>query len=367
MIMVSGSQPTISTVKEDAPVQKQPMAELLPQSFQPPIFILGIAPRSGTNFLHDLISLHPDCGAGPIREDFLLHYADFLTQYTHQLSQAWQGWIDDPTLLEALHHCLGHSLTTFLNLQTQQPWLNVAIEKEPKVAQIFKRQPKRIVTKTPSVKNLDDFFKLFPDAHLLIVIRDGRTVAESFVKSFGGTYELAIREWRKGAESISNFMNKNNQKQSRYCIVKYEDLHTDTEAELRKIFTFLNLNATLYDFSSITKLPVRGSSVFRGQDSSLHWQPVEKTEDFNPNQRWENWSNFIHLRFNWLAGKYLTEFGYEKYEIKNNPYLFTIVQRLLDAKWWLVNKVKAILYFLGLRSIILKLKSFLSLKQFGAN
>ena len=46
-----------------------------------PIFILGITPRSGTNFLQDILCFHPDCGAGPVREYFLLHYASFSKNY----------------------------------------------------------------------------------------------------------------------------------------------------------------------------------------------------------------------------------------------------------------------------------------------
>ena len=34
-----------------------------------PIFILGISQRSGTNFVSDLLALHPDCDATLIPED----------------------------------------------------------------------------------------------------------------------------------------------------------------------------------------------------------------------------------------------------------------------------------------------------------
>ena len=65
-----------------------------------PIFILGITPRSGTNFLQDILCLHPDCGAGPVREDFLLHYADFIQNYISNLSHTWRGWIVDEESLQ---------------------------------------------------------------------------------------------------------------------------------------------------------------------------------------------------------------------------------------------------------------------------
>ena len=43
-----------------------------------PIFILGIMPRSGTNFLHQLITLHPACVSSPVWEDFLIYPAPLL-------------------------------------------------------------------------------------------------------------------------------------------------------------------------------------------------------------------------------------------------------------------------------------------------
>ena len=315
------------------------------------IFILGITPRSGTNFLQDLLCLHPDCGAGPIREDFLLHYADFLIQYVNVLSAIWKGWIDEENLLNLLYNSLGNGLSSFLQAQTNEKWLKIALEKEPDVAHIFKELPKRLVTKTPSINNLDKFFNLFPESHLLIIVRDGRAVAESFVKSFGGNYELATKKWAEAANKISEFISKNQQENSNFYIVKYEKLSNNPEQELQNIFNFLNLNSDCYDFNAVAKSSVRGSSSFRGQDRSLHWKAVEKTQEFNPNLRWNHWNQFRHQRFNWIAGEYLVKFGYEK-QYGDTNYLWKLWNQGLDVKWWLFNKIKSIIYTLGMQNVV---------------
>jgi hypothetical protein len=81
-------------------------------------------------------------------------------------------------------------------------------------------------------------------------------------------------------------------------------------------------------------LPVRGSSVFRGQDpTNIHWKPVEKTADFNPLLLWSHWDQALHERFNWLAGQYLVQFGYDKKQYTSNRFLWAVRNRLLDLRW----------------------------------
>ena len=57
-----------------------------------PIFILGISQRSGTNFLSDLLALHPDCDATLIPEDFFVAHADLLIKFANSLDRIWQHW-----------------------------------------------------------------------------------------------------------------------------------------------------------------------------------------------------------------------------------------------------------------------------------
>ena len=59
-----------------------------PQS-PPPIFILGIMPRSSTNFLHHLVCLHPDCTPTLAWEDFVIYPASLLDAYAHAVYCEW--------------------------------------------------------------------------------------------------------------------------------------------------------------------------------------------------------------------------------------------------------------------------------------
>jgi hypothetical protein len=191
----------------------------------------------------------------------------------------------------------------------------------------------------PGVRNLEYFFKLFPHAHLLILVRDGRAVVESAVrmkrsKSSLVHYETAMRSWARGAKTIRRFDQTYKNSDCRYLIVKYEDLWGDVEGELQRIFTFLNLDATIYDFNAARNLAVSGSSVFRGGEERVQWKrPVEKTADFKPMERWGHWNQHLHERYNWIAGELPAQFGYEVKEYKAKRFLWTIWNLVLDMTW----------------------------------
>ena len=258
-----------------------------------PIFILGISQRSGTTYLSHLLRLHPECeSASPIREDYLLDHAGFLFEYARSVYRSWAPkWgVSEPLREELVAH-LGKGLLSFMSARAGD---------------------KRLLTKTPSVQNLELFFRLFPGAKLLILVRDGRAVVESYVRSGGLTYEQATERWVGGARTILDFLQREESGNCDYLVVKYEDLYLRLNDELERILSFLGLDKTVYDFSAARNLPVRGSSSFRGSTTEkVHWQPIEKTADFNPLERWRGWDKERLARFNKVAGELMKGLGYE--------------------------------------------------------
>lgn len=278
------------------------------------IFILGILQRSGTNFLNDLLLLHPDCGApAPIWENFLVTHADLLVRYANLVYRRWDpAWGVDEYLKDSLCKHLGDGITSFLTSLTDK---------------------KRLVTKTPSVRNLSCFFTLFPKAHLIVMIRDGREVVESGVKSFGWDYEASSRWWAEAAADILSFNQVTKGSDFKYLIVRYEELCSNLKGELSRILDFLDLDTKTYDFDAAENLPIRGSSIFRGGRDSIHWEPVKKTSSFTPLFRSNHWSRAMHERFNWIAGKYMMQFGYELKQVENYKLLWVLWNRIWDIKW----------------------------------
>lgn len=142
----------------------------------------------------------------------------------------------------------------------------------------------RPLTKTPSVRNIDQFFTLFPESHLIILIRDGRSVVESGMRTFDWSFEQAVHRWRKAARTVLEFDDRE-ENDGPHRIVRYEDLFRDTVGRLKRLFEFLHLDPSAYDFEAAVDAPVRRSSTYGQNEGDVDWEPVEKEEGFNPLRR----------------------------------------------------------------------------------
>jgi protein-tyrosine sulfotransferase len=295
----------------------------------PPVFIMGISERSGTNFLFHLLCLHPDCEpGGPIWENYLTLHLDLLVRYAEAVYKEWNpNWnverlIGPPDVL--LQH-LGDGVLSFLERQrSRRP--NRGPDVMPGGADDRAAIARPMVTKMPSVRNLQHFFRVFPHARLLIIVRDGRAVVESGVRTFHWPYEDAMHDWTEAARTILAFMRDTQQDDHRYLLVRFEDLFHNTEREMRRILGFLDLSVDTYDFEAARRLPMVGSSelLARGE-TKVHWNPVQKSAAFDPTRRWHGWGKRRQDRFTWIAGPASLQLGY--------PMQLQSRSRLLWATW----------------------------------
>jgi protein-tyrosine sulfotransferase len=281
-----------------------------------PIFIHGILPRSGTNYLCELLLLHPDCARAvdPVREDLFLDHADHLLAFAEAVKTAWDpSWGEfDAGLTRRLHAAVGEGLVSFL-------WAD---------------RDRRLVTKSPSVRCLSRFFTFFPQARLLVLVRDGRSVTQSSMDTFGWGFERSARAWADAAEEIARFQQAHARSGDRWRLVRYEDLVDDLDRTLPQILSFAGLDPATYDMEAARTLPVRGSSSFFGPGrSSVHWEPVERDVTFSPIRRWGSWNARQLERFEWLAGSQLRALGYEDRPPPRRALRAALRHRLLDV-WW---------------------------------
>jgi protein-tyrosine sulfotransferase len=304
------------------------------------VFILGIAERSGTTYLQDLLRLHPDCDVDgmELEEDHFVDFSDLLIKFVRSASRGWKAWWGEEQLQperELVFRCLGEGLISYLKMQVVNR--RVLNGMHP-----LGKELKLLVTKSPSTNNLELFFRLFPEAELIILIRDGRSVVESAVRTFFRRFDKASRQWADRADSVLRFVGNDANRDRRYLLVKYEDLYGNSDQEIGRILSFLRLDVTSYSFERARNLPVRGSSTLRregappttsaarGVAPGIHWQPVPKSADFNPLARWSHWKRAQHERFNWIAGDYLTALGYEKKVYLTNRWFWITWNYLLD-------------------------------------
>ncbi|MDX1624454.1 MAG: sulfotransferase [Gemmatimonadota bacterium] len=279
------------------------------------VFVLGILQRSGTNFLYNLLKLHPDVKVPEtIYEDYFLFHSHKLLGYVQSVNRQWrERWGVRPDDKNELTAEFGNAILRFLNHRAGSGRV--------------------LVSKTPRVKNIDLFSRLFPTGRLLIIVRDGRSVVESGMRSFDWDFETASRKWADGARTIKRFDEQNLDRYENYRIVRYEDLFQETGTVMSDILSFVGLSADHYDFDRANNLSVYGSSTYRGGEERMHWEPIERATEFNPLDRWKDWSPDRHRRFNWIAGDELVKLGYSPVDAGGGGLPQRLVNRSLDAVW----------------------------------
>jgi len=260
-----------------------------------PILVLGMARRTGTNFLGGLLKLHPDCtGPQSIYEDFLVSGVDSLENYVTAVSGEWDHkWDPDGSIASHLRGALGAGVEGFIRAESHDP-------------------QKRPVFKTPSVEGLRSVDQYFPGSDIVILVRYGPAVVESGMRSFKWKFETACEKWGDAARLVVEVLAEHDAaRTSRLTVVRYEDLFTTTNETLMRLFDRLGLNADRYDFDKAEAFPVLGSSTNRGGIPKVHWKPVKKTADFNPLARAAHWSAKKLERFDRLTGHVSADLGYE--------------------------------------------------------
>jgi hypothetical protein len=294
-----------------------------------PIFIIGINPRSGTNYLYNLLGLHPQCVlSNHYGEDFIISgihkYLEFYEAVTYRWKKEWNNnRADFKKALEA-------GIIKYLDPPHSRA--------------------RYMVSKTPDPANAPLFLKAFSKGYMIIITRKGQDLVESYTTTFNRRFEDAIRGWCRGARSIYQIMNDEAMMNSgRVAIIKYEDLYQKNEQVMSKLLDLLHLDKSQYDFQKSQNFDVIGSSTFRGNSDVVTWDPVPKDKTFNPLNRFAGWSRWKHYRFNFLAGKYSKALGYELYYDSNGPvyYIYNWILTAYNFFYRLIRRSGIILKAFG--------------------
>lgn len=258
------------------------------------VFLLGIQARSGTNLLSHLLRLHPRCGPpGGLHEDFFLAESRHLDLFAKKVAERYQPeWPITPTARAEILQALGRGLTGLLHRDARHPF---------------------VVAKSPAFANLHLFPEIFPGSPLLLLLRDGRDLVDSFTHSFGRDFESAVELWRDGARRWLRFQEGFGDADF-HRTVRYEDLVADRKGTLGEAFSFLGLDAAEYDFAEAEAAPIMGSSRTPPEEGRpgepWQWRMVDSLPDFRPVGRWREWPAERLATFERIAGDELRRLGY---------------------------------------------------------
>lgn len=268
-----------------------------------PIMIIAPMGRSGTSFFKAMLATHPDLYLTDVAEDYLGYGAQQLEEYVDGLFTLWEraegkkysgsGPFDRESLLAEL----GSTLLTYIGATDPT---------------------RRPVLKSPSFGDLEVSLKMFPTANFLILIRDPRSIAESYLRvqdqwGFDFTFDELAANWAMRARSLMEIL-KNHQdavNENRLVIVRYEKLFEAREETLNGALERIGVAPFPSGSTPGNDFPIIGSSFdSRTEDGRVSFNPIEVPKGFDPQNRWAHWSPERHGRFNRLCGEMMKRWGY---------------------------------------------------------
>jgi hypothetical protein len=262
-----------------------------------PVYIFGITQRTGTHLLAEALAAHPSCTRvteppkewQPRWEHALNRRLDLLDSYVEAVASKWQEVYRTDANRAAFRRAIGRGIGEFLGEMAED-------------------SSRRVVVKEPSAARLRTFLQFVPEARPIVLVRDGRAVVESGVKGFGWSYERGMRIWRNRARELLTVLEEPHVSE-RVFVLRYEDLVGDQGGSLRKVFDFLGLDPEIYDYESVARIPVRGSS-FARKDNKVTWMPVQAEAPAAQSPSWSSWPAARQFRFWHLAGREMLALGY---------------------------------------------------------
>lgn len=260
---------------------------------EPAIIIHGIMPRSGTVYVGELLRLHPDLVAYPnnIWEVPFLQLSDDIRGIQRKFHQGYR------------HNAGKLGESDFL------PLFGASF-----IAYLYSRVPTeaRMLLKVPSVHYLSSFYSVFPCEHLLLLIRDGRDVVHSTLKTWPQLrFSFVCRRWRRSAEMVLECDRRFSQERSGYWLARFEDALQDPVSFVKEACRHFGLDQEKYPFERIEEIRVIGTSSVPSQQE-VTWDHLLKPKGFKPKGHWHGWPARKKRVFKRIAGEALEAFGYSQ-------------------------------------------------------
>lgn len=261
--------------------------EMTVQVSDKPVFIIG-SPRSGTSVLAWSLAQHPEFWTSG-ETDFIYHIFG-----QGRLNQAWTasgvkgGWLERHGVNRAeFAASLGLGLNALISKRTNG---------------------RRWVDQSPTYTAMvTEIAELFPDALFVHIMRDGRNVVQSMIRSGFGTpwasdFAEACRTWAWFVDQAVKF---GAAKPARYLAVPYEFMNESPEGCFASVLEFLDV-----EFDEAPAEFIRTRRI----NSSYQADGPKAGEYLGPPSPWEEWSADQRRTFIEEAGRTFLEhrFGTER-------------------------------------------------------
>ncbi|SFA67472.1 sulfotransferase family protein, partial [Metapseudomonas otitidis] len=291
----------------------------------PPVktaFIVGTG-RCGTSWLGQMLNSHTEICVPP-EIQLLFEYSDNGNRLTEAFSLATSSELDSKNLVKIIEQGCPHKLEMFFDYhefcnREDTPKGSLREFVTSFYSAIAERHGKSwLIEQTPWYgSRLDLLCSFFPEAKVIHMIRDGRDVALSFTRTpwWHTSPRLNLARWQREIKKIALdatlYFNS-----SSYLEVKYEDLASNTESEMRRICAFLGVDfdpkmldpSNFIDYDQFCKFDMQQIS----SQAYNSWQKRKDTAVFMENvQAWRRNEDIFHPPLPEDIECWLRRYGYE--------------------------------------------------------
>lgn len=261
-----------------------------------PIFIVGCG-RSGTTLLGSILNAHPNICI--FHETFLLpFYYNFINNKSiHKHYPKWLNILQQRSefnakFVDKLCCSMDDNIDNITNMF---------------MAAAEKKGAKRWGEKAPRyIYNVPQILAMFPQAKIIHIIRDGRDVNNSMLKKFDDAKNIycAALKWRiavKEGNRLKEILSAEN-----YYEIKYEDLLSSLEVEVRKLLQFLD-----EDFSAQCLEHHKNFSYELSDPHAQHFSNVKRQLIKNNFNKWKEELSVSQIKtIEKMNGQLLDRLGY---------------------------------------------------------
>ena len=288
---------------------------------QTPVFVVGMN-GSGTSMLTECLGRHPALYAFPGETRMIPHLI-------REQSRFGDLTVDDN--FRALWEYINHSIPDFLIFNNHEPlalpddWETCPRNLAAVLDRIFRnfaavRGKSRWCEKSPNhSEHIEALANLFPGAHFVHIIRDGRDCAASTNRRQYRNPDLAIYRWRL---IVAEARRQGKRQGDRYFELKYEDLTEDPRSWMQSVCQFLGLAFDERVLQSAMPQSAKKDALSDGEVGVIEKNSKKYRQYFSPAQlrRLEN-----------ISGKFLQEIGYETEYAAGNRSIGTLRAKAIRA------------------------------------
>jgi len=286
-----------------------------------PIFIVG-CPRSGTTILAAILNAHPEIATATET-----HFFNYISQekkydWKNFTEKHFELFLDESRIVDFF--TLSKISKEDLRLKFRALKLSSKPEHNKKEvfnilinALVQKKEKQLFCEKTPQhLQNVDEIMKLYPQAKIIHLIRDGRDTVNSLMKMPWRPDGLLnnSRFWQtyiKLGQRLENKLDKEN-----FLTVKYEDLLRQPQDIIKSICGFISVEFTDSMITRDSKEAQGSENIFSDWESSWKHKSLEEIDSTRIGA-WEKELDVEDQRIlNWHQAKVLKTLGYETEKVK---------------------------------------------------